>query len=290
MAIPAGPAALSLLAALLFGLALVLTQPGLRHASPSQGALISIPTSTALFWILSPRTVDWSQWEPRAAAIFAAVGLLFPASVTLLTFEANRRMGPSVSGALGNLAPVFAVLLALVLFHEVPRLGQTVGIVTIIGGVLLLSVDRRWLDTSWPYWAAGLPLAAAAIRGIIQPLAKLGLALWPSPSAAVLLGYSVSCLVVVSAARTRKGDGTGRPSPAGVLWFALVGICNGGAVLALYAALARGPVFLVSPLVATYPLVTLVVTALFWRRRRWQWNVVLGVILTVGGVALLLRL
>ena len=43
--------------------------------------------------------LDWDGWDPRGALIFVLVGLLFPATVTLLTFEANRRMGPSVSGA-----------------------------------------------------------------------------------------------------------------------------------------------------------------------------------------------
>jgi drug/metabolite transporter (DMT)-like permease len=54
--------------------------------------------------------LDWKEWNPSGALIFALVGLLFPATVTLLTFEANRLMGPSVSGALSNLTPVFAVL------------------------------------------------------------------------------------------------------------------------------------------------------------------------------------
>jgi hypothetical protein len=93
------PQVLALCASFLFGLALVLTQFGLRHVPPTRGASISIPTSAVLLSALAPFMLDWDGWDPRGALIFVLVGLLFPATVTLLTFEANRRMGPSVSGA-----------------------------------------------------------------------------------------------------------------------------------------------------------------------------------------------
>jgi drug/metabolite transporter (DMT)-like permease len=96
---------LALGASFMFGFALVLTQFGLRYASPSRGALVSIPTSATLLWIFAPLLLDWPGRSLHAAAIFAGVGLLFPATVTLLTFEANRQMGPSVSAALSNLTP-----------------------------------------------------------------------------------------------------------------------------------------------------------------------------------------
>ena len=97
------PHLLALCASFLFGLALVLTQLGLRHVPPTRGASISIPTSAVLLSVLAPFMLDWEGWDPRGALIFVLVGLLFPATVTLLTFEANRRMGPNISGALSNL-------------------------------------------------------------------------------------------------------------------------------------------------------------------------------------------
>ncbi|HJT07792.1 MAG TPA: hypothetical protein VJ747_12745 [Stellaceae bacterium] len=33
---------------------------------------------------------------------------------------------------------------------ETPDLLQAIGIAIILAGVVALSVDRRWLDTSWP--------------------------------------------------------------------------------------------------------------------------------------------
>lgn len=287
--IVATPAALALGAAAFFGVALVLTQFGLRHLPPRDGAVVSIGTTALLFWVLSPLALDLSSWNAPAVAVFLAIGLLFPAAVTMLTFEANRRMGPSVSGALGNLAPLFAVALAALAFGETPDMLQVLGIAAIVVGVAALSVDRRWLDTSWPYWAVGLPIAAAAIRGFVQPVMKAGLAMWPSPFAAALVGYTVSALVVAGAA-ARRADGRPDASArrAGIAWFAAVGICNGTAVLAMYAALARGPVVLVAPLVATYPLVTLLLATILWRGTQTSFPRMVGVALTVLGVAVLI--
>jgi drug/metabolite transporter (DMT)-like permease len=147
------PQVLALCASFLFGLALVLTQFGLRHVPPSRGASISIPTSAALLSALAPFMLDWDGWDPRGALIFVLVGLLFPATVTLLTFEANRRMGPSISGALSNLTPLFAVVVAAFLFNEVPRPLQALGIAMVVIGVITLSIKRDWLGTRWHFGA-----------------------------------------------------------------------------------------------------------------------------------------
>ena len=86
--------AYAVLAAALFGAALVTTHSGLKHMDALAGARVSIPTATLLFWLGAP-FVDWTAWHWAAAGIYALVGLFFPAAVTLLTFEANRRLGPT---------------------------------------------------------------------------------------------------------------------------------------------------------------------------------------------------
>jgi drug/metabolite transporter (DMT)-like permease len=282
------PEALALCASFFFGLGLVLTQFGLRHLPPGLGAMISIPMLTSVLWLLAPLLLDLRGWEPRAAAIFVAVGLLYPVVVTLLTFEANRRMGPGVAGALGNLAPVFAVILAAFLFSETPRLVQAFGIALIVLGVVLLSARRgRGHENSWPFWVAALPIGASMIRGVVQPVAKIGLALWPSPFAALLLGYTASSLVAVSVATIRAGRWPSGFRRRGVFWFCVVGLSNGTAVLALYAALARGSVTSVAPLAATYPLMTLALSAVLFRTERIGRSVIAGIATTVVGVIML---
>jgi drug/metabolite transporter (DMT)-like permease len=104
----------------------------------------------------------------------------------------------------------------------------------------------------------------------------------------VLVGYLVSAAVVVTALRLRTGRWRPQANARGLAWFAGVGVCNGLAVLLMYAALARGPVAVVSPLVATYPLVTVAASALARHAVDNQLRVTLGAALTVAGVGLLL--
>jgi drug/metabolite transporter (DMT)-like permease len=59
--------------------------------------------------------------------------------------------------------------------------------------------------------------------------------------------------------------------------------------LAIYAALARGPVAVVAPLVACYPLAALIFGRILLGTGGLTLGAVLGVAITVAGVGLLLR-
>jgi drug/metabolite transporter (DMT)-like permease len=281
--------ALALGAAACLGLALVLTQIGLRHLSPLRGAGISVPSSAAAYLALAPFVLDLSDFDASGALLFAVSGCLFPATVTLLTFEGNRRVGPSITGALGNLSPVFAILMAVVLLGEIPRMGQLGGLAVILAGVLLIIGAPRSMPRHFFGWTIVLLLLACFIRGLVQPLVKLGLAYWPSPFAASLIAYIVSATVILSAGLAREGRAALLEPPHGWTVFVPVGLLNGFSVILIYAALMRGSVAVVAPLLACYPLATLVWSRLILGAGGVGWRVVLGVGITVAGVALLLR-
>jgi drug/metabolite transporter (DMT)-like permease len=279
---------LALLSATFFGLGLVLTHRGLRRLTPLAGAAVSIPTSTAIFIALSPFTIDFAQWNATSALIFALVGLLYPAAVTLLTFEANRRIGPNLTGALGNLTPLFAVLIASIVLEEIPNPLQLAGIALIAAGLAALFYDPGASHARLWTLAMALPLAAALVRGLTQPVVKLGLEGWPNPFAASLIGYLVSAAVVLTATRLSPERPRGTLHGNGRWWFAAVGFCNGGAVLTMYAALARGTVAQVAPLVACYPIVTLLAGRFILRTENFSYAMALGIGVTIVGIGLLI--
>jgi drug/metabolite transporter (DMT)-like permease len=255
---------------------------------PWLGAAVSVPTSTLLFWCLAPFLVDITKADMQAAVLFICVGLLFPATVTLLNFESNRLMGPNIAGAISGLAPVFAVLLALSLLGETIHLLQLLGITAIVAGVMFMYREQRQNLQRWSFWMLSLPLAAAVIRGAVQPVIKLGLEHWPSPTAAVVIGYTISSAVLIFAAFVHDPKLVRRFDRRGALWFAAVGLCNGLAVLSLYAALGHGPVALVAPLVASYPLVTLLLSFVFLKHEHIGPQLVAAVAVIVSGVVLLI--
>lgn len=275
--------------ALFFGLALVLTQLGLRHIGPLHGASVSIPTTAIVFVILSPVTVGFENWHVGSAGLFAVVGCLFPATVTLLTFYANQRIGPNLTGALGNLAPFFAVVIAIMVLGEAPDVEQIAAITVIVAGVVLLFWAPGLNRADSFGWVVLLPVAAAFIRGLVQPVVKLGLEDWPNPFAAVTIGYLVSTLVVLGAGAIKERRWPVAFNRGGCLWFSAVGVCNGVAVFGMYAALARGPVTLVAPLVACYPVATLALGRLLLGSASLTRQMAIGVGITVAGVVLLLR-
>lgn len=278
---------LSLAAALGFGAAMVFTRVGLRYMEPAPGALVSIPTTAALYWLLAPLLLDWDGWIWLAAGIFAGVGLFFPALVTMLVFESNRRMGPTAAGTVSCTAPLFATAGAVLVLGESLTPPVAAGTAAIVIGVMVLSSREKGGTNRWPRWTLALPLAAAAIRGLAQAATKMGLLIWPNPFAAGLIGYTVSSATVLAANRSMAPGGRMRIARRGVPWFMLTGIANGAAVFSLYAALRHGQVTLVSPIVATYPVFTLLFCALFLREERLSWRLAAGVALTVCGVAVL---
>jgi drug/metabolite transporter (DMT)-like permease len=279
---------LALAAAVVIGLGLALTQMGVRHLPPLRGACVSIPTTALFFLLLAPFTVDFGAGDAKAATLFALAGVLFPAAVTLMNYGATLRIGPNLTGALGNLAPLCAVFIAFVLLGEIPRAGQLAAIAVILFGVALLFGNPFGRGAKAIDWALSLPLAAALIRGLVQPVVKLGLAAWPNPFAATLFAYVVSAAVLVSVGLLREGRKLYRFEGRDWLWFPLVGICNGLGLLLIYAALAKGPVAVVAPLAACYPVPTMLFSRFLFAREPLVPRVGLGVTVTVAGVVLLL--
>src|SRR5215213_4018991 len=129
---------LALAAAACFGSALIVTQLGLRHAAPVAGATVSV-TFTLLVWLaLSPFLLDLQGWQLGALALFALVGVFYPAVVTLLTYESNRQLGPTLTGAVSCTAPVFAVAAAVLFLDERLTWMLAIGGAIVVGGLVLL--------------------------------------------------------------------------------------------------------------------------------------------------------
>lgn len=284
-------AAYALLAAALFAAALVTTQFGLRHMDGLAGAKISLPSAAALFWLCLPLR-GFEGWDAQGAGLFIALGLFFPVAVTLLAYEANRRMGPIIAGAVGSTAPLFAVLGAMLFLGETLGIAQIAATLAIVAGSVVLvwrssrggvgSVGRvDWRTSSVAWWAA-------ALRALAQVIAKAGLLLWPNPYAATLLSYSMSAMVIwIIGARSQRPESRVY-TRRGVAWFVLTGCLNSVAILALYTALEGGTVNIVSPIAATYPLFTLLLNSVILREERLNARLILGVTLMVSGVAALL--
>lgn len=280
-------AILALGAAFCFALALILTQFGLRTMPSWRSPLYSIGGALVVAWLAAILFVDWRSFNLDAALIFAAVGCIFPVVVSILAVRSNERLGPAVAGAVGNVTPIFAVLGAVLFLGERLGLLQLAGLAMVVGGVALLALRGGTGGRHWSVWVLGLPLAAALVRGAIQPAIKTGLALWPEPLAAAAIGYALSTVVIVSLVG-RRALREGPAIRSGVLWFLAVGFANGTATFLLYAALGLGSITVVAPLVALFPLMGVVMSWIFLRGEQLHAIGLLGIVVSVAGVILLL--
>jgi drug/metabolite transporter (DMT)-like permease len=274
--------------AFFLGAGVVLAQLGLRTVEPLSGAAISVPSFTLLFLLLSPLLLRGEPVVWDALPIFMAIGLVFPAALTLLTFASNRALGPVITSTLGNLAPLFAVSAAVMLLHEPLQPQQSAGLVVAVAGAAIITVSRPRDLGHWRSWALLLPMCSALVRGVVPPVMKLGLSVWPSPLWACLIGYIMSSAVVLTVQRIRKGSFIVQAPRAGKFWFAMTGLCNGLSALSLFIAVRHGPITLVAPLAAIYPLVTVALSAMLLKHIEITPRIVVGTALTVAGVALVL--
>jgi drug/metabolite transporter (DMT)-like permease len=271
--------ALAALSALCFAAGLLTARVGLRMLDARSGAAISVPTAALLFLLLAPFAIDAGGIDTRALLLFAAVGVFFPALVTLLTFRSNLLLGPTITSAVAGTSPLFAILAAAVVLGEQVPARAAVAALGVVAGIALLS----WRRTASPGAIAGTalvwPVAGAVVRGVAQVGAKAGLMLWASPFAACLIGYVMSSATVIAADRLRRAR-PGRP-------FAATGLLNGLAVLAMYTALGAAPVWVVAPIVASYPLATAILGAVFLHDEKPSPQAVAGAIVTVAAIAYL---
>lgn len=277
----------ALLAAACFGAGLVVSKRALAEVDPLTGATISLPTTCVILWLLAPLLLDVSGWNGRAATIFTVTGLFFPAAATLLGFEANRRMGPGVAGALSGTTPLFATAGAIVFLGEHITPSVVLGTLVVVAGGALLSIGGRAMPRAWPLVALAFPLGAAAVRAIAQTFTKAGFELWNNPFAAVLIGYTASAVLITLIGFARGRHATDMPRNM-IPWFMAVGVCNGGAMLSMYMGLSGGSVAVVSTVAATSPLFALALGSLLLRHERLTLRLLCGVALSVGGVAMLL--
>src|SRR5207247_6273673 len=97
-------------------------------------------------------------------------------------------LGPVPPSTLGSPAPLFAVATAVILLHEPLHPPQLLGLVVAVAGAAIITVTRPRDLGHWRSWALLLPLCSALVRGVVPPIVKLGLAVWPSPLWACLIG------------------------------------------------------------------------------------------------------
>jgi len=269
-------------AAFCFGGQVVVTMRSFTYVDPQTSSMISIGTCVVIFWLLSPFLLKAEYLANPGIWIFFVNGLIHPLFSIYLAYEAAKRMGPTVSATISATAPLFATAGAVLVLGEHITIMLLMGTIGTVVGIMVLSWKEQG-RRDWALWALILPIGAAVIRGINHNLGKFGLEMLPSPYFAGLVSFTVSFIGSVLIYRLRIGSLPFILPPRGLMWSGLAGGLIAMGVLSMYSALNHGRVVVVSPIIATFPVFTLVISLLF-RQERFRLRILAGVALVMGGV------
>jgi drug/metabolite transporter (DMT)-like permease len=250
---------LAIASAFLFGAMTVALRLALqRGPGPEAGALYTVLAALAF-------TLPFAVLEGGELAgiwPFLLAGLLGPGLSQLLFTLAVNEAGPSRTSVVVGTAPLFSVAIALVFLDEALKAGLLIGAVSIVaGGVLLVGERERPEHVR----AIGLVLALAATvvfatRDNLLRWLAIDTEVEPGPAAAATLGAGGALILAyVFMRRTALSRRAARAYlPAGLFF--------GASYICLFEAYYRGPVTVVSPLVATESLWGVVLSAIVLRR------------------------
>jgi drug/metabolite transporter (DMT)-like permease len=267
--------------ALLFGAMTVAIRIALRRGAGAEaGALVTVLTAIA---VTLPFTVVQGL-DVRDVWPFLLAGLLGPGLSQLLFTLAVREAGPSRTSVVVGSAPLFSVGIALVFLDEPLEAALAAGAVLIVAGGALLMGERGRPEH---VRVAGLVLALAAtvvfaVRDNVVRRLAIDTDVAPAAATTATL-VAGGALIAVNLLLTRAPllpRAVGAFVPAGAL-FGLSYVC-------LFEAYYRGPVTVVSPLVATESLWGVVLSAVVLRRSEGVGvRLVAGALLVVAGGGLI---
>ena len=269
----------------------------MQQVGSRAGTLISLATgfviisvvawgmdSQALFAV-SPSTILW----------FVLLGLIqFPGG-RFLNYTGIRLAGVARATSISGTSPLFAALLAILFLGEQVTSSIVLGTVAVAAGLALVMSQRGVFPSTQSQEvqpsrtgrvAIGLlcAVAGAAAYGTGHAIARhVVTTAAPAPvTATYTLFFGMLFLFVISVPHLKRDLQAPRWA---LIMMALAGVCSSFGIFLMYTALARAPVMLASPIVATYPLIAMTFTHIFLQRlERVTLRMVLGAILVTVGI------
>ncbi|MEC9287384.1 MAG: DMT family transporter [Chloroflexota bacterium] len=292
--------ALSILAAFGFAGSAVLARRGMQAIFPLPGVMVSLLASFVFSCVMVLLFALSDIGSIPQAAVFWIIGL---GVINFLggrsqNFLASNLIGASRSSLFISTQAPFAAIFAVAFIGE--TLNPLVGLGTagIVCGLLLASgasILEGWRADKIYLLGYMMALGAGASYGATNVMAKQAIGVYDSPIVITALSMLVGIIVIsplVGASAIHSG--VIRDKDQGLLrsllslrFVALAGLSSGIAVIALYFAVQRADVVVVSPIVSSSPLVTLFLSHLFLSRlEQVTPQLVAGTLLAIVGVIL----
>jgi|TARA_B110000240_G_scaffold71107_1_gene80963 uncharacterized membrane protein len=275
----------AILSAIFFALASMIAKYALAYLDELTGAFISVLTMAVVFWCVAIWNLEWDFWYSEATLYFVIAGLFLPALGQRFQILAVKHVGPTLTSAIGAFLPLFAILPAILYLGETVTLFQFVGITLLVGGLILAAVGRGISWRKRAFYLVLLPLCAAIVRAIAQPISKVGYNILAEPMFAMMVMTTVSSLVVGVMLLVQGSPKRVLSFTRGHWLFVLVGAVTGSGILAIQVSLVAGSVTLTSALSSVAPVFSVLLGAYIFKNERiFWWHGVVAVMVCLGAV------
>jgi len=285
----------ALLSALGFACGNVFILIGMQRIAPRAATFWTVLTGAVLLTAMAfaLNLSEIKSLKLSTLGWFALMGLMAYPLARVLQNTAINMVGASRAAPMASVQPLVAFILGMLLLGERPNLLVTAGTPVIVAGLLMVVVagtirnSERVLTTRNIGYLLAIGAATAfASRDIISRHLVTGTApaLVTAAFALAIGGIMLLTLVHRDVAQSL------RRVPGGYLAMcAIAGIFQGLAVAALFLALSRAPVTVVSPIYASQPMITLFLIHIFLKRLETiSPMLVMGTLVSIGGVALVI--
>ena len=288
--------AFAFLAACGFASGNVLIRVGTQRVPAPTAALLTVLSGVALVTGLALvlNLDEIKRLSPTAMGWILVMGIMGYPMARLLLITAISMVGATRAVPMAGIQPVIAFTLGVLLLGERPNLMVTLGTPIIVAGLFLVVMPRRGSGSGagvvqvrrLGYILALCGAATFASRDVISRHVVTDIA---SPLVTAGLALAVGG-VILAVLLHRQAIRSIRTQPKRYLLIcSLAGLFQGLAVAALFQALSRAPVTVVSPIYALTPLITLVLAHFFLRRlEAIDLLLAVGTALSVLGVVLVI--
>ena len=274
---------LALVTSVFYAAALVAARAGMRYSTPTTVTLVSILMQNLLLWTAVFATGGIHAVPIIGILLFTLVGI-FQLGVRLLAYTGVAKIGASRSSALQSVSPLISATIAVAILHEQISALIMLGTLLVVAGIVLVSWKPERQLAEFRRWHLLLPIGAACLTGMNHPIRRYVLTMADEPlffsalMGLVSLGGFLVYLAVSPRSQRLVWNRT-------AIWpFLTTGLCETMSILCIITAISLGRVVIVAPIAASYPVWSLIFTAVFLRDiEAINWKVIGGILSVVAG-------
>lgn len=290
----------AIIAAVIFGASDVLVRRGVFRTGESYTAvLMSLFIGVLLFSLMITVTAQWDtvrsiSW--RALGLLAGAGILHFVAGRSLYYASVRLIGANKASAITKTDILTSVILGIVILSESLTMPLVLGVLCIVPGVVLASMEKQGIGTEETSETYGIQakgvlngLATGLCWGVSGILIKPAVREIGVPFIGAFVSYAVAFLVMASLlARKGRREQLFQLNRSSSILIAVAGVFSSTGQLLRFAALSSSPVSLVQPLAGTFVLYILLFSFLLNRNIEvFSLKVIIGMVLVVAGTFLL---